>query len=322
MRQMPRIAAIFAVVVVFCAPALAAGSITVRSRADVVGSNILVGDLAVVTGVSDSEKDRISKMVLGLAPPPNSDFKFNAAQIKGRLYKAGVNVSGFTLHIPDKVVVHRKATIITGSQLMDAGIDFLKQNMTAHAQNLTIEAKSSPLTIILPYGDVKMAFEMENRPKRYGVQNFIGKVYLNGELKRTVTLTSYVRVMADVVAAAKDMPVAHTMLEEDLTIQKMDLAKLKPGAYGTIEEALGKKTLRALRSGDVLTHSEVEDVADIYSGDPVTVVFSGGGFDITAQGKALEKGYKGESIRVVIESSRKVIDGIVIDSKTVEVNGK
>jgi flagellar basal body P-ring formation protein FlgA len=321
MRQMPRIAAVLAVVAVFCSPALAAGSITVKSRADVAGSNILVGELAVISGVSESEKDRISKLTLGLAPPPNADYKFNAAQVKGRLYKAGLDVNGYQLNIPDKVIVHRKATIVTGKQLVEAGIEFLKENMQDE-QNLTFEAKNAPLTIVLPYGEVKYEFTMESRPKRYGVQNFIGKVYMNGELKRTVTLTSYVRVMADVVAAAKDMEVGHVLLDEDLTVQKMDLVKLRPGAYGSIDAAIGKKTIRALRSGDILTHSVVEDVADIISGDTVTLVFSGGGFDITAQGKALEKGYKGDSIRVVIDSSRKVVDGIVIDSKTVEVTGK
>jgi flagella basal body P-ring formation protein FlgA len=39
------------------------------------------------------------------------------------------------------------------------------------------------------------------------------------------------------------------------------------------------------------------------------------------QGKALEKGYKGQSIRVVMDSSRKIVEGIVIDGETVEIPG-
>ena len=80
---------VIAVLSVFCAPALAAGSITVNSRAEVAGSNILVGDLAVISGIPDTEKDRISKLSVGPAPPPNTDYLFSAMQVKGRLHKAG-----------------------------------------------------------------------------------------------------------------------------------------------------------------------------------------------------------------------------------------
>ncbi len=321
-RRIPRVAALLAVLAVFGAPSLAAGRITIRTNAEVAGASILVGDIADITGVPDIEQNRIASLSIGVSPPPNTDFKFNAAQIKGRLFNAGISSDNFSLVIPDRIVVHRKATIVTGKQLVDAGIEFLKKNIPIQAGSITVEAKSYPLDIVLPYGEVKLEFEMENRPRKYGVQNFLGKVFLNGDLKRTMTLTSYLRVIADVAAAAKDFDAKHVLVEDDIKLEKVDIANLKPGAYNSAKDIIGKQTIRALRRGDIITRSAVADVPDINSGDEVSLLVRGDGFEISAKGKAMQNGYIGEPIRVIMDSSRKIIDGIVIDSKTVELTGK
>ena len=72
------------------------------------------------------------------------------------------------------------------------------------------------------------------------MQSLRVKVYLDEDLKRIITLASYLRVMAGVAAAAHDIEAAHVLCEEDIEYQLMDLVKLRPGAYGSAEELIGK----------------------------------------------------------------------------------
>lgn len=306
---------------ILCAPVFAAGSITVKNRADIKGSNILVGDIAVMTGVAESEKDRISKLVLGLSPPPNTDYVLTLMQVKGRLHKAGIDLDKYKVKIPSKVTIHRMASIITGKDLMKSGISFLNEKMSEVNPDMSFEAKSYPRDIVFPYGKTATEFLLDVTARDYGLQGFMCKVYLDGVHKRTVSLSSYLRAYKKVVSAGKDVEEGAVLSESDLITDKAEALKLRRDAVTNIADAIGKKTLRKIRIGEIVTRTMLEDVSDINSGDQVTVVFKGNGFEVSEQAKALEKGYKGQSIRVIMEKSRKVISGIVIDGKTVEVPG-
>lgn len=318
-RRIAQLALALAAVAIFAAPSTAAGRISVRAQAEVTSSKVLVGDIATVSGVPDAERDRIASLNFGNAPSPNNDVRYNAAQVKGRLYNAGIAVENYELDIPEQVTIHRKATIVRGSDLIAAGTEFLKKNLTWRPENLVILAKSVPEDIVLPYGDMKMEFEMDNRKLRYGVQSFRVKIFLNGDMKRVLTLSNYLTVMAEVVVAARDIAAGHVLVDEDLEYRKMDLTSLKPGAYDSKEALIGRQIVRPLRRGDVPTHSTISDIPDIASGAEVTIIIRGKGFDISARGKTLEKGYVGETIRVLNKSSRKILDATVVDSETVEI---
>jgi flagella basal body P-ring formation protein FlgA len=53
----------------------------------------------------------------------------------------------------------------------------------------------------------------------------------------------------------------------------------------------------------------------------VKIVLRGNGFEVASKGKVLEKGFIGETVRVLNQGSRKVLDAVVVDSQTVEVMG-
>jgi len=58
---------------------------------------------------------------------------------------------------------------------------------------------------------------------------------------------------------------------------------------------------------------------DIAANTIINLVISGEGFVISARGKALEEGFKGDLIRVITLANRKVLEGVIRDSNTVEI---
>lgn len=299
--------------------ALAMGSIDVADSATVTQRTVTVGDIASVSGVSDSLKTEIEQLRFGMAPPPDRTRTLNARQVKGRLYNAGVEIDTFELDIPEQVSIHREATIVKGEDIMVAAQEYLSENMIWNPDSVEIVPKRMPQDITLEYGDVDFEFVMDSNPKKYGVHNFRVHVNQNGETARVISLTTYFKVMAEVVVAAADMDAGHVISEQDLTYMKTDLSTLRPGAYEKIEPLVGKRVFRMMREGDLITRTSVEEIPDINAGEMVTLIIESTGFQVSAQGKALHKGYIGDTIKVLNTQSRKVLHGLVIDSGTVEV---
>jgi flagella basal body P-ring formation protein FlgA len=318
-RRMTKALIALAALGIFAAPAVAAGRISVKERSEVASANILVGDIASVSGIPVAERDRITGLSVGPAPRPNEDATYNAAQIKGRLYNAGIAIDTFELDIPAQVAIHRKATIVRGAELAAGGIEFIRNNIPWRKENLDVAFKSEPEDIVLPFGDVKIEYVMDSRPHRYGVQSFLARIYQNGDLKRVMSLTGFLRVMADVVVAANDIDAGHVLRADDLGFQKIDLTNLRPGAYDSEDSLIGKQVVRKILRGDVIVHATVSEIPDIKAGDPVSIIFRGAGFEVAAKGKAVEKGFVGETVKVINEGSRKVLDAVVLDSQTVEI---
>ncbi len=300
---------------------LAMGLISVVDSATVTARTITVGDIASISGITDQQKEKIASLSFDTAPPPDRTKTLNARQIKGRLYNAGVKVDNFKLDIPDQISIHREATIVKGEDIMAAARQYLRRNMIWNVDSVEIAVKRVPRDITLEYGEVNFDFVMDTDPKKYGVQNFRVLIKQNGETVRIISLATYFRIMANVVVAAVDMEAGHVIGENDLTYSKKDLGTLRPGAYDKAEPLIGKRVFRLIGKGELITHTNVEEVPDINTGDMVNLVIRGPSFEISAQGKALHKGYIGDTIKVLNIQSRKVLHGLVVDSSTVAIIG-
>ncbi len=322
-KPLPLIIAVIAATLVFATHATAAGTINVKPHADVAASLTTVGDIADLTGFTPAEKSRIASLRFMLSPQPCADLKMNAAQVKGRLYNAGIDTTTVQLKIPSLFTLRRTCTIVSGKQLVEGGAEFLRLNPREAGGEFDVEVKSYPADITLPSGNLEIKYELENSNKKSaGAQGFKARVLLNGELKRVLSLTSYLRVLTTVASAARDIENGSIIVEDDIDLTKVELSTVRPGAITSIESLIGKQAVRSIRRGDIFTHSSVADIADINPGEEVSIIVRGEGFEISAKGKALEKGYKGEKIKVLMENSRKVLTGTVLETGKVEIAGE
>ena len=303
-------------------PALAAPRITVNGFSEVAGEKITVGEVATISGMKDSESLALSGRSLGPSPKPGAELKLSASQVKTRLYNAGVDVKTVETVIPAQVVFKRKTTVVTGKQLADYAVDYLQKNIVWGDTQIKAKAKRLPADILLPAGEVALEGVMENRPNQYGAQNFHVEVYLDGEKVRDQPMSSFMEVLGEVVTAAGPVKSGAILSEEDVALTEMPLGKLPGGALSKIEDAVGKKARQNIGKGAVLTRGTMDLQPDIKTNDIVTVQLSGDGFTITARGKALGKGFKGDTIKVLVLSSNKALEGVITDSQTVEVVSK
>ena len=76
---------------------------------------------------------------------------------------------------------------------------------------------------------------------------------------------------------------------------------------------------RGIRAKDPIAHSDVEDALIVRSGASIKLVASVGGLGVEMKGIALERGAKGDVIKVRNLSTRKILSGTIIDAGRVSI---
>ena len=84
--------------------------------------------------------------------------------------------------------------------------------------------------------------------------------------------------------------------------------------------AIGKVIKRSIPANFTITERNIENINAVKKGQKVILVFDNGRLRITAKGVAKENGVIGENIKVLNTSSKKQIEGKIIDNQTVKVN--
>lgn len=87
----------------------------------------------------------------------------------------------------------------------------------------------------------------------------------------------------------------------------------------TVDQASGWEAVRNLQAGTVVRQSDLTRPQMVRRGEPVTIRIVSGPLIITAAGRALAGGSKGEAVRVVANATNRTLDGVVEASGTVRI---
>ncbi len=120
------------------------------------------------------------------------------------------------------------------------------------------------------------------------------------------------------LAAPEEVPVAvlgHAVQKGD-RIEAGDFAvEQRPAATArgalTIDQAAGMEAARNLPAGTVVRQADLMRPQMVRRGEPVTIRIVSGPLIITAAGRALGGGAKGEAGRVVANATNRTLDGVV-----------
>ena len=85
------------------------------------------------------------------------------------------------------------------------------------------------------------------------------------------------------------------------------------------DRVIGQSARRPLRAGEMLRENDLRAPLLVSRNGLVTIVLRNGGMSLSAQGRALEDGARGETIRVVNVQSKRTIEAQVIGPDAVAV---
>lgn len=141
---------------------------------------------------------------------------------------------------------------------------------------------------------------------------------LGGE-DRTVTVTG--RAIETMAVPVLNRPIDRRDIvhASDIAIVRIDKRRVPGSTVIDTSDLVDMAAKRPLRAGEIIATADIEPPRIILRGDLVTLQYSRPGLTLSARGRALGDGAKGDLVSVLNEQSKRTIQGIVTGAGIIEV---
>lgn len=134
----------------------------------------------------------------------------------------------------------------------------------------------------------------------------LGLRCVEGSVPWNVFLPITVRAYGPAWVAQGNIPAGKVLTAEDAVPAEVDWAEDSAPVFANAEDFVGMVAARPLASGQALRQNMVRSPALFSAGAPVQVMVNGGGFSVTASGKAMTAAGQGQQVRVRMDNGRLV----------------
>jgi flagella basal body P-ring formation protein FlgA len=303
-------------------PAVAATRISVLEKTQIDDEHIFLGRIARIEGHDADLIKRLSNVVIGRSPLPGKTRAIEADLIKKRLKQNRLDLNQLELHLPSHILIERSAITIKPEKIKALVSDYISKNLLDHVNDARIKDIRVTESLTLPGGRIAYTVKSSHNSELMGKIPFTVNFNVNGKFYKRVWATATVETFTNVVVTRKPLGRHKPITEDDIEIQKMDLAKLPSDVITDPEVILGQRTRRAIGSQTVMRSNLVEFPPLLKRGDIVVIIAETDGLKITALGQVKKKGRLGERIPVINFDSKKMLYARVLDANTVRVELK
>jgi len=313
----------------------AAAEIRIRSAATPKGGLVLLGDIAEIFARGEEEAERLAAAAIAPAPAPGARRFLRLADIKRALERRGVRLaehrfsgaSTVTLQSPDRIARGDQRTPArvapTNSRggataASDAILVYLGEKLP-EAGNCQIDVRLSPSQ------QVKLAAAETPVRASGGRAPWVGDQQFTLQFgAEHLPVRATVRLPTTAVVAVRSLPRGVLVRREDLALREVELSNLRtaPGrTLGRVEDAVGKETIRAIRSGQLLDRRWLRSPLLVRRGEVLTVYARSSGISVRTVARATQDGSQGEVITVETlgTAKRRRFEARVVEPQVVEV---
>lgn len=288
---------------------LAASSVSLKQNSVIEGNTIKLGD--VFNGLDDA-----SEKVLGPAPRPGHDMVLNARTLL-RIAVA-MDLPWRPASNADYVVLSRAGSAIGQETVVSA----LKERLVKDSMqgNYTFSFATPLPEVVLP-ADIPAQAEVTDMKIQPDGKTFEATLAAPSDENpvQTFRLRGVMHRLVSVPVLVESLTKGAIIGKRDIQMIEMREHSLKDEMIMSQDALIGMTPRRLIVAGQPVTRADIEAPRTVERGDLVTMIFQQGGMTLTAQGKAMEHGATGDTIRVTNTSSNKTLEALVTASKEVTV---
>jgi flagella basal body P-ring formation protein FlgA len=291
------------------APAIKGDPVSLRESVSVNSRMVRLGDL--FSGVGDK-----ADITVAYAPEPGKRAVFDARWLFRAARAYGLNWRPLSLQ--DQVVIERESLTVNREEIEDRiRAAMIERGADADIQ---VELSNRMMQIHVP-GDstASIAVEDVNWDSRTGRFTAAVAAPAGEPGASRIRVTGRMVRFADVPVLVKRMSVNETISENDVRMTKVRQDRLPRDSITEIHDLVGKAAKVGLRADTPVLHASVQQPILVPKGSIVTIVLQTPRMMLTAQGKALDNGSEGDTIRISNARSNKIVEGEVIGTGRVTV---
>lgn len=288
--------------------ALGAGTLTDVDAAT-LQNNVIVRGETVTLGDIFLDAGKHADRVVLQAPEPGRKVVLNATW----LYRAAraYGVEWRPLSTLDQVVVERASHLISADQIRDSLAAGVRSDLGGDG-SFEIELDNRLLQMHLP-GEVLPTIRIQTLQLDRHTQRFSAIVVgaeSTGHPVRTTATGRYYRLV-EVPVLIRRLNGAEVIAETDLRVMTLRADRLDLDAVRDGADLVGMSPLRTLSPGRPVRQGEIRQPVMVAKGSIVTMTYQTDRMVLTAQGKALQDGSRGETVRIQNAKTHKTIDAVV-----------
>ncbi len=294
-------------------------TVNVVDQVKVRSEQVTLGEIAEIEGEGGAVVEKLKAVVIGKSPLPGEVREFSASYIEAKLKQSDIDLSQLTLALPEKVKVVGEAYEVPPQKIEEMVKNFILQKGPWDPTEVSLTV--SPLKgINLTPGKITYEIIPPKKEDYRGTTNLLVLFMVNGKVEKKVWVNVQIEVSREVVVSTHLLSRHSIITQDDLRLEKMNLADVPPDVVTDPLEIIGMRTKRVVDAHLPLCISFLEMPPVVKRGDLVTIVAETDAIKITTQGVVIENGGKGDMVRVVNTSSKRELFARVKDSKTVEVD--
>lgn len=294
--------------VLFAAPA---GAASLRSNTVIETDSITLGDI--FYGLK-----RNTDYVLGPAPRPGKDMVLNARTLY-KIAKA-LDISWYPQSAADQIVLTSASTIVDSEIIEDMIIDRMHDEGMTGKLGLIVSDGQSLEMILPPNSDSNAeihSLKIDHKRDRFEAiivspskENPIKTSHFRGRIERMIDVPVLSETLSNgTIISARDI---HTIALPAKAVVGQDIIL-------SMDALIGMTPRRNLISGKPVKPNELRAPLIVNRGQSVTMTFQNGPLRLTALGKALNNGAKGDLISVVNLDSNRTVEAVVTGAQEVNI---
>ena len=321
-----RVKSILAAVILFPALALAQVNdldsqiekvyVYLKGEAQATTGQILLGDVAEVSGFNEKLIGSLNRLPLGPAPLPGESLTLAKADIRRSLVTHRIDPVKVALVGENLVEVKRSGRTITKEDIAPLVDNYIERSW-ADRQVRTEIIYSRPVEdITIKENDFDLQVLDPVRPRVCGSIALSLAALENDRMLVRIPVSLKVRAFGKVAVMNKEVRQGKILSPDDFSLLEREITRKSSNPVRTAEDAAYKKLKRTVKAGQILTLDHLEIPPLIERGDEITLIVQYKGIRVSCPGKAWEKGRLGDRIMVRNQYGKNLV-GEVKDTHTV-----
>lgn len=291
-----------------------------RNSALVDGAQIALADIAEIQCTDPQrygELDRLSKIRISQAPKAGLTKTLSAREIIQTLKSNGVDLTKVGYSFPSEITVTRSSAEIGVNRIVGAIEKALNKSVgDIRVAGINPEAVHTKI----PIGELQLnAIPSPLAAYEPGRRNFTLTATVDDSEEIRVPVVAEVEEWAEFPVAARPLSRGEIVEEKDIAKARLNINAIPRDIVREPESVVGLATMQQVQSGEVFRENRLRIVPVIDQGQKVTVIYTLGAVHASATGIALDAGVTGDKIRVKNESSKRIIEGEIVEPGLVKV---
>lgn len=287
-----------------------------KAEAQAATGQILLGDIAEVSGFDEKLIGSLNRLPLGPAPMPGESLTLAKTDIRRSMATHRIDPVRVALVGERLVEVTRNGSKITKDDIAPLVEKYVERSWADRQVRTEIIYSRLPEEMTVQKNDFDLRVLDPVRPRVCGSIALSLAALESDRVLLRIPVSLKVRAFGKVAVVNRDLRQGAILSPEDFSFIEREITRKSSNPVKTVEEAASKKLKRTVKAGQILTLDHLEIPPLIKRGDEVTLIVEYKGIRVGCPGKAWEKGRRGDRIMVRNQYGKNLV-GEVRDAHTV-----